>query len=46
MTPTGAFRVSFVALAHDLKVKLYTQDKELLEKFPETAVKWFVRDEC
>ena len=42
----SGYDAHFVALARDLDVKLYTQDKELLEKFPETAVKWFVRDEC
>ena len=41
----SGYDAHFVALARDLKVKLYTQDKELLEKFPETAVKWFVRGE-
>lgn len=38
----SGYDAHFVALARDLDVKLYTQDKELLEKFPETAVKWFV----
>ena len=38
----SGYDAHFVALARDLGVKLYTQDKELLEKFPETAVKWFV----
>ena len=41
----SGYDAHFVALARDLNVKLYTQDKELLEKFPETAVKWFVRGE-
>ena len=40
----SGYDAHFVALARDLDLKLYTQDKELLEKFPETAVKWFVRD--
>ena len=38
----SGYDAHFVALARNLDVKLYTQDKELLEKFPETAVKWFV----
>ena len=38
----SGYDAHFVALARDLGVKLYTQDKELLKKFPETAVKWFV----
>ena len=41
----SGYDAHFVALSRDLNVKLYTQDKELLEKFPETAVKWFVRGE-
>ena len=41
----SGYDAHFVALARDLGVKLYTQDKELLNKFPETAVKWFVRGE-
>ena len=41
----SGYDANFVALSRDLNVKLYTQDKELLEKFPETAVKWFVRGE-
>ena len=41
----SGYDAHFVALARDLGVKLYTQDRELLKKFPETAVKWFVRDE-
>ena len=40
----SGYDAHFVALARDLGVKLYTQDRELLKKFPETAVKWFVRD--
>ena len=40
----SGYDAHFVALARDLGVKLYTQDKELLKKFPETAVKWYVRD--
>ena len=39
----SGYDAHFVALARDLGVKLYTQDKELLKKFPETAVKWYVR---
>ena len=41
----SGYDAHFVALARDLGAKLYTQDKELLKKFPETAVKWFVRNE-
>ena len=41
----SGYDAHFVALARDLGVKLYTQDRELLKKFPETAVKWFVGDE-
>ena len=41
----SGYDAHFVALARDLGVKLYTQDRELLKKFPETAVKWFVSDE-
>ena len=41
----SGYDAHFVALARDLGVKLYTQDKELLKKFPDTAVKWYVRDE-
>ena len=37
----SGYDAHFVALARELGVKLYTQDKELLKKFPETAVKWF-----
>ena len=37
----SGYDAHFVALARDLGVKLYTQDKELLKKFPETAVKWY-----
>ena len=40
----SGYDAHFVALARDLDVKLYTQDRELLKKFPETAVEWFVRD--
>jgi predicted nucleic acid-binding protein len=34
----SAYDAEFVALARDLRVPLVTTDKELLEKFPETAV--------
>ena len=37
----SGYDAHFVALARDLGVKLYTQDKELLKKFPETAMKWY-----
>ncbi|MCX6574303.1 MAG: type II toxin-antitoxin system VapC family toxin [Candidatus Aminicenantes bacterium] len=39
-TATGctAYDAEFVALARDLRVPLVTTDKELLEKFPDTAV--------
>ena len=34
----SAYDAEFVALARDLRVPLVTTDRELLEKFPETAV--------
>ena len=37
----SGYDAHFVALARDLGVKLYTQDKELLQKFPDVAVKWY-----
>ena len=37
----SGYDAHFVALARDLGVKLHTQDKELLKKFPDVAVKWY-----
>ena len=37
----SGYDAHFVALARELDVKLYTQDKELLKKFSDTAVKWY-----
>ena len=37
----SGYDAHFVALARDFGVKLYTQDRELLQKFPGLAVKWF-----
>ena len=34
----SAYDAEFVVLARDLRVPLVTTDKELLEKFPETAI--------
>ena len=36
----SGYDAHFVALAHGLGAKLYTQDKELLQKFPDVAVRW------
>ncbi len=36
-----AYDAQFVALAQSLQCPLYTQDKELLRKFPGLAVPWF-----
>ena len=38
------YDAQFVALAKELRCNLYTQDKELLAKFPETAKPYYVKN--
>ena len=37
------YDAQFVALANELRCSLYTQDKELLAKFPKTAKPYYVK---
>ncbi len=39
----SGYDAQFVALARELHCALYTQDKELLEKFPDLAKPYYVR---
>lgn len=38
------YDAQFVALAHELHCTLYTQDRELLAKFPKTAKPYYVKN--
>ena len=38
------YDAQFVALANELRCSLYTQDKELLAKFPKTAKPYYVKN--